>query len=237
MTPKLVDRLSKLIPMLGSDKDFEVLAARGRLRSALASEKLDFHDLAKRLCSGWSASGFDASGFSDWTADFARRDAEREAYERAAEAERVKRAEAYAAKKAAKAAARAAERASPEYKARVAQRRRDALAGRRAAEAAVEAERKLAERIAAEGPRWGDIGDAGRRAWVRKIISDPSANLDPSAMEALNGIEEALAPTSPSRRGRRQKPKITWEMITPAWIAGFEKAARDHTMRQRGRRP
>lgn len=72
---------------------------------------------------------------------------------------------------------------------------------------------------------------------MRKIISDPLANLDQSAMEALNGIEEALAPTWPSRRGRRQKPKITWEMITPQWIAGFERAARDHAMRQRGMRP
>ena len=82
----------------------------------------------KRLCSGQSASGSDASSFADWAADLVRReaerererdtdnkrrDAEREAYERAAEAERVMRAEVYAAEKAAKAAARAAERAIP----------------------------------------------------------------------------------------------------------------------------
>jgi hypothetical protein len=253
MSPKLVDRLSKLIPMLGSDKDFEVLAARGRIRSALASEKLDFHDLTKWLCSGQS-SGFDASSFADWAADFVRReaerererdadnkrrDAEREAYERAAEAERVKRAEAYAVEKAAKAAARAAERASPEYKARVAQRRRDALA-RRAAEAAAEAERaeaerRRADRIAAEGPRWDDIGDAARRAWVSKILRDPLANLDPSTTAALNRIDEALAPppTRAMRHGRRHKSKITWGMITPEWIAEFERAARDYPMRQR----
>jgi hypothetical protein len=255
MSPKLADRLSKLLPLLASDKDFEVLAARGRIRSALASEKLDFHDLTKRLCSGQS-SGFDASNFADWAADLVRReaerererdadnkrrDAEREAYERAAEAERVKRAEAYATEKAAKAAARAAERATPQYNARVAQRRRDALA-RRAAEAAAEAERaeaesRLADRIAAEGPRWDDIGDAARRAWIIRILGDPSANLHPSTTEALNGIDEALAPppTRAMRHGRRHKPKITWGMITPAWIAEFERAARDHTMRQRSR--
>jgi len=239
MTPKLSDRLSKLIRMLASDKPGEVLSTVNMIKRSLASEKLDLHDLAERLLSDSSCkstSENEAAAEARTTASWARD------YEAARRAE----AERYAAEKAAKAAARAAERATPEYKARVAQRWRDALA-RKAAEAAAEAERaeraeaerKLSDRIAAEGPKWGDIGDAARRAWVSRILCDPLANLDPSVREALNGIEEALAPspTRAMRRGRRQKPKITWKMITPEWIAGFEKAARDHAMRQRGMRP
>jgi hypothetical protein len=242
MTPKLSDRLSKLVPMLASDKDFEVLSTVYAIQRSLASENFDFHDLAKRIISNGLQKSFSDmvnEATASWQAYEARR-ATREAAARAAEAEpaeaeRAERAERYAAEKAAKAAARAAERATPEFKARVAQRRRDALA-RKAAEAEyAEAERKKVARIAAEGPMWGDIGDVARRVWVGRILRDPSAKLDPSTTEALNGIDAALAPTSPSRRGRRLKPKITWEMITPAWIAEFEKAARDHTMRQRSR--
>jgi hypothetical protein len=249
MTPKLADRLTKFIVLLSSPQDGEALAAARMILPALRTEGLDLHDLAKRLCSEQPApaSGFDASGgFTDWAADFARREAERErereAYNKRREAEREsneRATEAHAAEKAAKAAARAAERATPEYKARVAQRRRAAQA-RKAAEAAAEAERAEAERhkadrIAAEGPLWNDLGDAARRAWVSKILSDPSAKLDPSATAALDEIAAALAPP-PTRamRGRRPKPKVTtWKIITPEWIASFEMAARDHAMRQR----
>jgi hypothetical protein len=109
-------------------------------------------------------------------------------------------------------------RETPEFKAREAQH------------AAAEAERAEAERrIAAEGPLWVDLGDAARRAWAVKILRDPSAELDPSIAAALEGIEAALAPRA--ARGRQQKRTI----VTPEWIAEFEKAARAYTIRHRAR--
>ncbi|MEK4034257.1 hypothetical protein WOC76_12665 [Methylocystis sp. IM3] len=46
MTPFLKARLGKLIPLLGSDKDGEVLATARAIVTALASEGADLHDLA-----------------------------------------------------------------------------------------------------------------------------------------------------------------------------------------------
>ena len=41
--------LGKLIPMLGSDKDGEVLAAVNAIARTLKSNKLDWHDLARAI--------------------------------------------------------------------------------------------------------------------------------------------------------------------------------------------
>jgi hypothetical protein len=49
MTPKLADRLSKLIPRLATDADGEVLATVRAIRAALQSEGLDLHDLAASI--------------------------------------------------------------------------------------------------------------------------------------------------------------------------------------------
>jgi hypothetical protein len=45
----LTKRLEKLIPLLASDHDGEVVATARAIRSALASEGFDFHDLAGSL--------------------------------------------------------------------------------------------------------------------------------------------------------------------------------------------
>jgi hypothetical protein len=49
MTPKLADRLSKLIPRLATDADGEVLATVRAIRAALLSQGLDLHDLAASI--------------------------------------------------------------------------------------------------------------------------------------------------------------------------------------------
>jgi hypothetical protein len=49
MTPKLADRLSKLIPRLATDADGEVLATVRAIRAALQSAGLDLHDLAASI--------------------------------------------------------------------------------------------------------------------------------------------------------------------------------------------
>jgi hypothetical protein len=49
MTPKLAERLSKLIPRLATDADGEVLATVRAIRAALQSESLDLHDLAASI--------------------------------------------------------------------------------------------------------------------------------------------------------------------------------------------
>ena len=43
------DKLKKLIPMLASDKDGEVIAAVGAIKRTLQSNGSDFHDLAAKL--------------------------------------------------------------------------------------------------------------------------------------------------------------------------------------------
>src|SRR6266853_5809801 len=43
------NKLKKLIPMLASDKDGEVIAAVGAIRRTLQSNESDFHDLAAKL--------------------------------------------------------------------------------------------------------------------------------------------------------------------------------------------
>jgi hypothetical protein len=50
MTPATRDRLEKLVRMLSSDKDGEVLAATAAIRRVLATEGLDIHSLADALC-------------------------------------------------------------------------------------------------------------------------------------------------------------------------------------------
>jgi hypothetical protein len=49
MTPKLTERLSKLIPRLATDADGEILATVRAIRAALQSEGLDLHDLASSI--------------------------------------------------------------------------------------------------------------------------------------------------------------------------------------------
>ena len=50
MTPSAQDKLSKLLRMLSSDKDGEVLAATAGIKRTLATEGLDIHSLADALC-------------------------------------------------------------------------------------------------------------------------------------------------------------------------------------------
>jgi hypothetical protein len=50
MTPSAQDRLGKLLRMLSSDKDGEVLAATAAIKRTLATEGLDIHSLADALC-------------------------------------------------------------------------------------------------------------------------------------------------------------------------------------------
>lgn len=49
MTPKLSERLSKLIPRLASDADGEVLATVRAIRATLQSDGLDLHDLVAAI--------------------------------------------------------------------------------------------------------------------------------------------------------------------------------------------
>ena len=104
MTPKLLERLTRLLPMLGSDRDFEVLSTVYAIRRSLASENLDLHDLAKLLSNG---SGIRNEAASAWTRDY-------DAYWSAArEARRADAAE-YEAKRAAQEAEYEAQRAADE---------------------------------------------------------------------------------------------------------------------------
>ena len=50
MTPAANDKLGKLIRMLSSDKDGEVLAAASAIKRTLAAEGSDIHALADALC-------------------------------------------------------------------------------------------------------------------------------------------------------------------------------------------
>jgi len=50
MTPSAQDRVGKLLRMLSSDKDGEVLAATAAIKRTLANEGLDIHSLADALC-------------------------------------------------------------------------------------------------------------------------------------------------------------------------------------------
>jgi hypothetical protein len=50
MTPEAQDRLGKLLRMLSSDKDGEVLAATAAIKRTLAAEGSDIHALADSLC-------------------------------------------------------------------------------------------------------------------------------------------------------------------------------------------
>jgi hypothetical protein len=49
MTPRLAERLCKLIPLLASDEDGEVLATVRALQASLQAESLDLHDLAAAI--------------------------------------------------------------------------------------------------------------------------------------------------------------------------------------------
>jgi hypothetical protein len=49
MTPHLKSKLSKLLPLLGSDKPGEVTATAAAIIRALESESLDLHDLAASI--------------------------------------------------------------------------------------------------------------------------------------------------------------------------------------------
>jgi|SRR5882672_4266419 len=49
LTTESRDKLKKLIPMLASDKDGEVMAAVGAIKRTLQSNESDFHDLAAKL--------------------------------------------------------------------------------------------------------------------------------------------------------------------------------------------
>jgi hypothetical protein len=50
MTPTATDKLGKLLRMLSSDKDGEVLAAASAIMRTLAAEGSDIHKLADALC-------------------------------------------------------------------------------------------------------------------------------------------------------------------------------------------
>lgn len=50
MTPSPQDRVGKLLRMLSSDNDGEVLAATAAIKRTLATEGLDIHSLADALC-------------------------------------------------------------------------------------------------------------------------------------------------------------------------------------------
>jgi hypothetical protein len=52
MSPKLAVRLSKLLPLLASDKEGEVLATVQAIRAALLGEGLDLHDLSASIANG-----------------------------------------------------------------------------------------------------------------------------------------------------------------------------------------
>jgi hypothetical protein len=52
MTLKLANRLSKLLPLLASDKNGEVLATVRAIRAALPGEGFDLHDLAGSIAGG-----------------------------------------------------------------------------------------------------------------------------------------------------------------------------------------
>jgi hypothetical protein len=62
----LGDRLKKLVPMLGSDRDGEVANAARVITKILKESGLDWHDVTKKLCSS-SQSG--KSGGSSFNAD------------------------------------------------------------------------------------------------------------------------------------------------------------------------
>lgn len=49
MKRSTTERLAKILPLLASDKDGEVLAAVGKIRGALEAEGADFHDLVRRI--------------------------------------------------------------------------------------------------------------------------------------------------------------------------------------------
>jgi hypothetical protein len=50
MTPSAQDKLGKLLRMLSSDKDGEVLAATAAIKRTLPTEGLDIHSFADALC-------------------------------------------------------------------------------------------------------------------------------------------------------------------------------------------
>lgn len=50
MTPAASDKLAKLVRLLSSDKDGEVLAAASAIKRTLATEGSDIHALADALC-------------------------------------------------------------------------------------------------------------------------------------------------------------------------------------------
>lgn len=54
MSDLLPSRLSKLIPLLGSDKSGEVVAAALAISRTLQSSGRDFHDIAAATVRGWS---------------------------------------------------------------------------------------------------------------------------------------------------------------------------------------
>ena len=49
MTPALATKVSRILPLLGSDRDGEVLAAVAALRRTLSTARLDLNDLAAEL--------------------------------------------------------------------------------------------------------------------------------------------------------------------------------------------
>jgi hypothetical protein len=71
MTPLVQDRLGKLLRMLSSDKDGEVLAATAAIKRTLATEGLDIHSLADALCQPAPRAEAKAQRASntDWTGD------------------------------------------------------------------------------------------------------------------------------------------------------------------------
>jgi hypothetical protein len=50
MTPAATDRLGKLLRLLSSDKDGEVLAAAAAIKRMLAAENSDIHEFVDSLC-------------------------------------------------------------------------------------------------------------------------------------------------------------------------------------------
>jgi hypothetical protein len=67
MTPSAQDKLGKLLRMLSSDKDGEVLAATAAIKRTLANEGLDIHSLADALCrpAPRSEAPYETTGWSD----------------------------------------------------------------------------------------------------------------------------------------------------------------------------
>lgn len=58
LPPAIATRVAKIVPMLASDRDGEVVASVRAIARALAAERLDFHALAAAIDPGTTASTF-----------------------------------------------------------------------------------------------------------------------------------------------------------------------------------